>query len=120
MGAPQIRFFTYYIRAPSELFLLTLFGAPQISFLAYYIGFYFIAPSQVSLFATICPPPSGQFLHKLCGGRLTSISLFTLWSPLRSVYLLLYRGPPQVSFFNSMSLVRTKRSPKTYTLCAVG
>ena len=75
-GLPQINFFTYYVGAPSDQFLCTLYrGPPQVSVFAYYMG-----PPQVSFFTyyrgslrsvslhTIWGPPSDQFLYLLNGG----------------------------------------------------
>ena len=84
-------------------------GPSQISFFVYYIG----APSN-QLYRLLYRGRSDQFFHLLYGAPLRLVSVFTIWGPLRSVFVhttctciwdplksvsLLTIGGPQISFF---------------------
>ena len=88
-GPPQISFFAYYGCLFMSVFFILYGGAggPSDHFFAYYIG----APRSLSLL-TIWGPPD-QFLHKIYGGPLRSVSSLTIWGPLRLVSLLTIWGP---------------------------
>ena len=64
-----------------------IWGPPQVSFFAYYRG-----PPQISFFAYYMGPPSSQFLRLLYGGLLMPVSSLTMWAP-RSVSLHTIWGP---------------------------
>ena len=90
----EISFIVYYMGPPSDQFFACYRGG---------------ATTDFSFFTKYMGAPSDQFL-RLPALRL--VSLLTIWGPLRSVsehtfwgplsdhfFLLLYMGPPQISFF---------------------
>ena len=108
MGSPQIIFFAYYIRAPSDQFLCLLCGAPSDQILRIlYTG----PLRSVSSHTIRYPPPSGQFIHLLyvgspldkflryCMGPPSGQFLRLEYGPPRSISLLTMWGSLQISFF---------------------
>ena len=138
MGAPRIIFFAYYTGAPSSLSSLIIWGPPQISFFSYNMGaplksVYLLTIPVYNKFLVIVRSVYlhamgshlNQFLHKIYGAPLRSVSLLlyilyrdpirsalslTIWGPIRSVFSLTIWGPlrlvsaltigaPQISFY---------------------
>ena len=114
MGSPQISFSAYYMGPPQVSFFVYYMGPTQISFCAYFLGplsdqfflllygacldqflcILFRVPSQISFFAYYMGPLRSFVLHSKCKwGPLKSVSLHTIWGPLRSVFHLLYGAP---------------------------
>ena len=87
MGAPSDQFLRLLWRPLYVCFFFILYGGPSDHFFAYYIG----APRSLSSLTIWVP--SDQFLHKIYGGPLRSVSPLPIWGPLRLVSLLTIWGP---------------------------